>query len=86
VLQTGVASLDVARFYGILAPKGTPAEVVRKLCLAFKGALDAAEIQKKMGDRGSEPAWMGRDQFVSFLTREMPRWAQAVKAAGAKLD
>jgi tripartite-type tricarboxylate transporter receptor subunit TctC len=86
VLETGVASLDVVGFYGILAPKGTPTEIVRKLSLAFKEALEATENQKTMADQGSEPAWMGPDQFASFLTREMPRWAQAVKAAGAKLD
>ena len=86
VLETGVASLDVVGFYGILAPKGTPAEVVRKLSLAFKEALDAAEIQKTMADQGSEPAWLGPEPFAAFLAREMPRWAQAVKAAGAKLD
>ncbi len=86
VLETGVASLDVVGFYGILAPRGTPAEVVRKLSLAFKEALEAAENQKTMADQGSEPAWLGPESFTAFLAREMPRWAQAVKAAGAKID
>lgn len=86
VIETGVASLDVVGFYGILAPKGTPTEVVRRLSLAFKEALDAPEIQKTMSDQGSEAAWLAPEQFAAFLNREMPRWAQAVKSAGAKLD
>lgn len=86
VTETGVASLDVVGFYGILAPRGTPPDVVRKLSQAFKEALEAPEIQKTMSDQGSEPAWLGPEPFAAFLSRELPRWAQAVKAAGAKLD
>ncbi|MBU3720830.1 MAG: tripartite tricarboxylate transporter substrate binding protein [Burkholderiaceae bacterium] len=86
VLETGVATLDVVGFYGILAPKGTPADIVRRLSQAFKDSLEAPEIQKTMADQGSDPAWLGPEQFAAFLNREMPRWAQAVKAAGAKLD
>lgn len=86
VLETGVASLDVVGFYGVLAPRGTPVDVVRRLSLAFKDALGAVEIQKTMADQGSDPAWLGPEEFGVFLKQEMPRWAQAVKAAGAKLD
>ena len=86
VLETGVANLDVVGFYGILAPKGTPPEVVSKLNQAFKETLDSPEIQKKMIDQGADPAYLNADQFTKFLSAEMPRWANAVKQAGAKLD
>ena len=86
VLETGVANLEVVGFYGILAPKGTPPEVVSKLNQAFKETLDSPEIQKKMIDQGADPAYLNADQFTKFLSAEMPRWANAVKQAGAKLD
>ncbi len=86
VIETGVANLDVVGFYGILAPKGTPAEAVNKLSQAFKETLENPEIQKKMIDQGADPAFLNADQFTKFLTAEMPRWAKAVKQAGAKVD
>jgi len=86
VIETGVANLDVVGFYGILAPKGTPVEAVNKLSQAFKDTLENSEIQKKMIDQGADPAFLNADQFTKFLTAEMPRWAKAVKQAGAKLD
>ena len=86
VLETGVANLEVVGFYGILAPKGTPPEVVNKLSQAFKETLDSPEIQKKMMDQGADPAYLNAEQFTKFLNTEMPRWAKAVKQAGAKLD
>ena len=86
VIETGVANLEVVGFYGILAPKGTPPEAVNKLSQAFKETLESPEVQKKMIDQGADPAYLNADQFTKFLTAEMPRWAKAVKQAGAKLD
>lgn len=86
VIETGVANLEVVGFYGILAPKGTPVEVVGKLSQAFKEALDSPDIQKKMIDQGADPSYLNADQFTKFLSSEMPRWAKVVKQAGAKVD
>ncbi len=86
VIETGVANLEVVGFYGILAPKGTPPEVVNKLSQAFKEALESPEIQKRMLEQGADPAYLNADQFTKFLAAEMPQWARAVKQAGAKLD
>ena len=86
VLETGVANLEVVGFYGILAPKGTPPDIVNKLSQAFKETLESPEIQKKMIDQGADPAYLNADQFTKFLNGEMPRWAKAVKQAGAKVD
>lgn len=86
VIETGVANLEVVGFYGILAPKGTPPEVVNRLSQAFKETLESPDIQKKMIDQGADPAYLNADQFTKFLTAEMPRWAKVVKQAGAKVD
>jgi tripartite-type tricarboxylate transporter receptor subunit TctC len=86
VLETGLANLEVVGFYGILAPKATPPDVVSKLSQAFKETLESPDIQKKMLEQGADPAYLNADQFTKFLAGEMPRWAKAVKQAGAKLD
>ncbi len=86
VIETGIANLEVVGFYGILAPKGTPPEVTNKLSGAFKETLESPEIQKRMIEQGADPAYLNADQFTKYLAAEMPRWAKAVKQAGAKLD
>jgi tripartite-type tricarboxylate transporter receptor subunit TctC len=60
--------------------------VVNKLSQAFKETLESADIQKRMLEQGADPAYLSADQFTKFLAAEMPRWAKAVKQAGAKLD
>jgi tripartite-type tricarboxylate transporter receptor subunit TctC len=77
---------EVVGFYGFLAPAGTPKDVVAKLSEAFKQVLTNPDIRSRMISQGANPAFLGSDDFSKFLTTEMPRWAQAVKASGAKLD
>lgn len=86
VNETGVAKLEVVGFYGILAPKNTPAEVVQRLSNAFKQTLESKEIQQKMIAQGADPAFLNSEDFAVFLRKEMPKWAAVAKQAGAKID
>jgi len=86
VMETGVAKFEVVGFYGILAPKNTPPEVIQKLSNAFKQTLDSKDIQQRIITQGADPAYLNAEQFTVFLKKEMPRWAGVVKQAGAKID
>ena len=86
VNETGVAKLEVVGFYGVLAPKNTPPDVVLKLSNAFKQTLESKEIQQKMASQGADPAYLNAEDFSAFLKKEIPRWAVVVKQAGAKID
>jgi tripartite-type tricarboxylate transporter receptor subunit TctC len=86
VMESGIRNFEVVGFYGFLAPAGLPADVTAKLSDAFKQVMTSAEVRNRMITQGADPAFMGSDEFGKFLAAEMPRWAQAVKASGAKLD
>jgi tripartite-type tricarboxylate transporter receptor subunit TctC len=82
----GLKGFEVVGFYGFLAPAGTPKDVVAKLSDAFKQVLSNPEIKSRMISQGADPAFLASEDFAKFLSAEMPRWAQAVKASGARLD
>lgn len=86
MIEAGLKGFEVVGFYGVLAPAGTPKPIVDKLSAAFKAALDAPDVRQKMVTQGADPAFLGADEFRTFLAAEMPRWAKAVKDSGAKLD
>ena len=85
-IESGLKGFEVVGFYGFLAPAGTPGDVVAKLSDAFKQVLMNPEVRSRMVAQGADPAFLGSDEFGRFLAAEMPRWAAAVKASGAKLD
>ena len=86
VIESGIKGFEVVGFYGFLAPAGTPKEVVAKLSDAFKQVLALPDVRNRMVTQGADPAFMASDEFTKFLSGELPRWADAVKASGARLD
>ena len=86
VIESGIKGFEVVGFYGFLAPAGTPKGVVNKLSEAFGQVLQMPDVRNRMVSQGADPAFLGADDFAKFLAAEMPRWADAVKKSGAKMD
>ena len=86
MIEAGIPGFEVVGFYGVLAPAGTPKPVVEKLSAAFKAVLELPDIRNRMVQQGADPAYLDHDAFARCLAAELPRWAQAVKDSGAKLD
>ena len=86
VIESGFKGFEVVGFYGFLAPAGLPKDITAKLSDAFKQVMASPDVRNRMVTQGADPAFLGSDEFTQFLGAEMPRWAQAVKASGAKLD
>ena len=86
VIESGIKGFEVVGFYGFLAPAGLPKDITAKLSDAFKQVMTSADVKNRMITQGADPAFLGSDEFAQFLVTETPRWAQAVKASGAKLD
>ena len=86
VIESGIQHFAVVGFYGFLAPAGTPKDIVTKLSDAFRQVLAMPDVRNRMTAQGADPAFLGADEFAQFLATEMPRWASAVQASGARLD
>ena len=86
VMESGIQNFAVVGFYGFLAPTGTPKDIVTKLSDAFRQVLAMPDVRNRMTAQGADPAFLGADEFAQFLATEMPRWASAVQASGARLD
>jgi tripartite-type tricarboxylate transporter receptor subunit TctC len=84
--EAGIQGLDVVGFYGVLAPAGTPKDVVARLTEALRQTLETPDIRTRMVQQGADPAFMPADAFAAYLAAQMPVWAKAVKDSGTKLD
>ncbi len=84
--ELGLLDYTVATWYGIWAPKGTPAETQTRIISEIKKAVDSPELKAVWASQGAEVSQMTQTQFASFINNEIKRWASVVKASGAKLD
>jgi tripartite-type tricarboxylate transporter receptor subunit TctC len=82
----GAPNYNVATWYGIWAPKGTPREVVTAMQNEMRKALNGDELKTAWTGLGTETPNLWGDDFGRFVGNEVKRWAEVVKNAGVKLD
>jgi tripartite-type tricarboxylate transporter receptor subunit TctC len=85
--EAGLKGYEVMGWYGVMAPAGTPKEIVTRLYADISRALAVDELIQSLNTFGLEPAPSGSpEEFAAFLQSEISKWAKVVKASGAKAD
>ena len=85
-IEGGVPSYQVATWYGLWAPKGTPQAAVDAMTAELKKALGSDELKASWAGLGANPPNVWGPDFGRFVGSEIKRWAEVVKTSGAKLD
>lgn len=86
VTEAGLPGFEVVGWNGVMAPAGTPPDVIAKLNAAIKQALASKDVAERISGLGGQAVWSTPADFGSFVKAEMARWAHVVKASGAKID
>jgi tripartite-type tricarboxylate transporter receptor subunit TctC len=84
--EAGVPGYESYTWFAIFGPKGLDPTIARKFNAAVKVALDDPETQKKLAELGNTPRWESIEQFTATVKRDRAKWAEVVKAVGAKVD
>ena len=85
--EQGLSGYDVSVFFGIVAPKATPAETVARLNQAFQAALSDPAIEQTLRNQGIVRAQDQTPQGLSrFITTEVPKWRTLIKSANVSID
>jgi tripartite-type tricarboxylate transporter receptor subunit TctC len=84
--EAGVPGYDVTVWFGVLAPAGTPRDIVQRLNREMVNILHSSEVRERFAKAGVQVAASSPEEFQRFLNAEVSRWAQVVKAANIKAD
>jgi tripartite-type tricarboxylate transporter receptor subunit TctC len=84
--EAGVPTYQVATWYGLWAPKGTPRDIIDRMQTGLKAVFAASEMQATWNGLGAEAPNLYGDAYGKFVSSEIRRWAEVVKGSGAKLD
>jgi tripartite-type tricarboxylate transporter receptor subunit TctC len=85
-IAESIKGFDMTVWFGFLAPKGTPKDVVTRLNAEMIRALKDPAFQAQLAGMGVTPMPSSPEEFSDFLRKETTRWAKVVKDSGAKLD
>ena len=77
---------EATSWWGLVATKGTPPEIINTLNRAVIKGLNTADMKNFLSNMGVEPAGSTPQEFAAFIKSEMAKWAKVVKEAGARAD
>ena len=83
--ESGFPGFEAVPWFGLLAPAGTPKDVVDKLHGETVKALAMPEIRRKFDELGLEPVGNTPAEFAAIISKETPEWAKVIKDAGIRL-
>lgn len=86
VSEAGLPGFDVVSWFGILAPAGTPKEIVAKLNKEIVKILQMPDVRDRLFKQGAEPLSCTPEQFDAHIKREIVKWGEVVKKSGAKME
>lgn len=86
IAEAALPGYKAATWFGILAPAGTPPDVVAKLNRELAKALASPDLTEHLRMEGAEPTGGSPEQFRAFIKEDMERWAAVVRASGAKAN
>ena len=84
--ELGLKDYEITTWVSMYLPKGTPPDVAEKLTAAVNAALADPDVQKKLIELGNTPRYETLEQFKATVKRDRAKWAETVKAVGAKID
>ncbi|NKE68055.1 tripartite tricarboxylate transporter substrate binding protein [Ramlibacter sp. RBP-2] len=84
VAESGIAGYEAAAWFGLVAPKGTPADAVAKIADAARRAMADAEVRKKLQAIGLDSYLMDPPKFAAHIADQFARYSKVIDEAGIK--
>jgi tripartite-type tricarboxylate transporter receptor subunit TctC len=86
VIESGYPGFVSMSWTGIVAPAGTPPEIIARINAVIIDAFQSKDAQEGLARLGAEPKFGTPESFGAMIAAEIPKWAEAVRAAGVRLD
>lgn len=86
VAESGLRGYESSQWYGVLAPAGTPEDILNSLSAHVVKIMQAADLKQRLTEDGIVPVGNSRQQFAAHITADLAKWAQVIKRSGARID
>jgi tripartite-type tricarboxylate transporter receptor subunit TctC len=86
VAEAGVPGYEATIWLGVMAPAGTPKEIVDKLNAEIGKVVARPDVKEAWAKQGAVPMLMSPAEFDRYLRADIEKWAEVVKVSGAKVN
>ena len=84
--EAGMPGLDIVQYYGLMAPAGTPKEIVARLNAELRKILGSEDVKKRIIADGGGPVASTPEEYAANIQREEGKWAALIKKLGLKVE
>jgi len=86
VAEAGLKDFEVTTWYGVLAPAGTPRNIVTRLNGELVKVMHSPEVKEKLAATGTEARTSTPEEFAAYIKSEIAKWGEVIRKAGVKAD
>ncbi len=86
IAESGLPGFEVTVWYGVLAPSGTPRDIVARINSILVAALRSADLKQRLSGQGAESVGNTPEEFETQIRSDLVKWAKVIRDSGAKLD
>ncbi len=86
MIESGVPDFTAGSWTGLMAPSGTPKEIIQRLNTELNAALASAEIKDRFHKLAAEAQPGSPEDFRAFIVKEIPKWRAMADLAGVKAE
>jgi tripartite-type tricarboxylate transporter receptor subunit TctC len=86
VAESGVPGFEASSWFGLLAPAGTPREIIARLHAALVKSIGEKETAQRLSSQGMDPVLNTPEQFAERIRNDLPRWGKLIRASGIKAE
>ncbi len=86
VAESGLPGFEAIAWNGLLAPAGTPRDVLLKISTELRGAMEQPDVRERFEAQGFAAAWNTPEAFSTFIGAEIEKWGRVVKVSGATVE
>lgn len=84
--EAGLPGFETSTWWGLVAPQGTPPNVIQRLNAEMLRVLAAKDVRDTLSQQGFDAGGTSPEQFAQFIAAEIEKWSPIVKASGIRLD
>jgi tripartite-type tricarboxylate transporter receptor subunit TctC len=86
IAESGLPGYETVAWFGVLAPAGTPKEIIDRLSAEIARIARSPEMRERLTSLGAEPVGSTPEQFAAIIARDIAKWTALSKSVGIKID
>ena len=86
VSESGLPGYHMESWFGVMAPAGTPADIISRLNGLLGRIVQSSDFQERLATEAGAPVSMGVEAYSEYVRNELARWAKIIKDTGARLE